>query len=223
MTDEPTLRLERLYFPVTALGPGRRLGVWVQGCPLACPGCMSRHTWDPEGGRELTVAAVEAAWRDALAAGAEGVTVSGGEPLEQAALGILLRRLAAVRDACRPEADLLLYTGYAAGAARRRSPEAFTVPDAVIAGRYDARRPTGLIWRGSANQRLLPLTTRGAARYGPYVDHVPTRPPMQLGRDGADVWLIGVPRAGDLARLGAAAEDAGIRPYRASWTGGHRP
>ena len=56
--------LNRLYFPVTALGPGRRLGESLgPGCPLACPGCMSRHTWDPAGGDDVAVAALEAAWR----------------------------------------------------------------------------------------------------------------------------------------------------------------
>jgi anaerobic ribonucleoside-triphosphate reductase activating protein len=89
----------------------------------------------------------------------------------------------------------------------------------VITGRYDARRPTGLIWRGSANQRLTPLTERGIARYGPYVDHVPTHPPLQVGRDGADVWLIGVPRAGDLDRLGAVVHRSGIQMSGVTWVG----
>jgi anaerobic ribonucleoside-triphosphate reductase activating protein len=179
---------------------------------------MSRHTWDPAGGRAVEVSALEASWRAALDGGADGVTISGGEPLEQPDLDALVIRLAAVRDRLRPDADILLYTGYSAGAAQRRRPAALAAVDAVITGRYLAGRPTALIWRGSANQQLIPLTERGSARYTPYLDHVPTQPPMQVGRDGAEVWLIGVPRPGDLTRLEAAAARAGIQPMQSTWT-----
>jgi len=218
-----TIRLDRLYYPVTALGPGRRLGVWVQGCSLACPGCMSRHTWDPVAGAEVGVDVVEDAWRDALLDGADGVTISGGEPLEQPAAGELLRRLAHVRDHLRPSSDILLYTGFSRREAVRRAEGTLASADAVITGRYVASRPTRLIWRGSSNQRLIPLTDRGAARYNAFVAHVPAQSPMQIGRDGADVLLIGVPRAGDLRRLDAAMRRSGIDPFPATWTEGRQP
>jgi anaerobic ribonucleoside-triphosphate reductase activating protein len=43
--------LNRVHFPVTALGPGRRIGIWLQGCLIRCPGCMSLDTWAPAGTR----------------------------------------------------------------------------------------------------------------------------------------------------------------------------
>ncbi|MEU1950135.1 4Fe-4S cluster-binding domain-containing protein, partial [Streptomyces sp. NPDC020125] len=89
--EEPTLRTNQTHFPVETLGPGRRLGIWTQGCGLACAGCMSRHTWDPLGGASRTVPSLVGLWREALARGADGLTVSGGEPLDQpAALEALL-------------------------------------------------------------------------------------------------------------------------------------
>lgn len=223
MTRPATVRLDRLYYPVTALGPGRRLGVWVQGCTLACPGCMSRHTWDPAGGDEVGIDVVEDAWRDALNDGADGVTISGGEPLEQPAVGELLHRLAEARDQLRPSSDILLYTGYSEREANRRGEGAIAAADAVITGRYVAGRPTRLIWRGSSNQRLIPLTARGVARYTSFVDHAPSRSPMQVGRDGADVLLIGVPRAGDLRRLDSAVQHAGLDPFPTTWAEGRQP
>jgi hypothetical protein len=42
---------------------------------------------------------------------------------------------------------------------------------------------------------------------------------MQVGRTGADLWIIGVPRAGDLDRLDRANRLAGIASAGASWTG----
>jgi anaerobic ribonucleoside-triphosphate reductase activating protein len=218
VTNRATIRLDRLYYPVTALGPGRRLGVWVQGCSLACPSCMSQHTWDPAGGHESTLAAVAEAWHDALVDGADGVTVSGGEPLEQAEIVDLLRMLAEARDRLRPEADILLYTGYTEREARLRCPEALAATDAVITGRYAATRPTRLVWRGSANQQLIPLTFRGRARYAPYVDATPDSPPIQVVQDGDDLRLIGVPRSGDLTRLSRAAHDVGVELHRTTWT-----
>jgi anaerobic ribonucleoside-triphosphate reductase activating protein len=218
VTAPATVRLERLHYPVTALGPGRRLGVWVQGCSLACPDCMSQHTWDPDGGQETHLTTVVAAWRAGLADGADGVTISGGEPLQQPGITTLLQALADERDRLRPEADILLYTGYTEREARRRCPDALALADAVITGRYAVARPTRLVWRGSANQQLIPLTSRGNARYLPYVDSEPEHPPIQVGRNGADVWLIGVPRSGDLARLDRAVSDAGVELLRTTWT-----
>jgi anaerobic ribonucleoside-triphosphate reductase activating protein len=223
MTGPTSLRLDRLYYPVIALGPGRRLGVWVQGCSLGCPGCMSKHTWDPVAGRETDVDEVDDVWRAALHDGADGVTISGGEPLEQPAIGRLLVSLARVRDELRPAADILLYTGYPERAARRRAEYAFTTADAVVTGRYVAGRPTRLIWRGSANQKLIPTTARGEERYAPFVNHIPPSAPMQVDRDGADVLLIGIPRAGDLRRLDASAQNLGLDPFARTWTEGRQP
>src|SRR5689334_9956544 len=139
--DHLRLRIARVHFPVTALGPGKRLGVWVQGCGLACPGCMSRDTWDPAGGRAATIADLTGLWRAAASDGATGVTVSGGEPLDQApALAAFLAR---VRQD--PGADVLVYTGYGREHAWRRAPDVLGLADAVITGPYDAARPTDLI------------------------------------------------------------------------------
>ncbi len=49
------LSLSRVHFPVTTLGPGRRLGIWFQGCSIRCPGCISADTWGP-GRRRIALA-----------------------------------------------------------------------------------------------------------------------------------------------------------------------
>ncbi|QVQ52572.1 radical SAM protein [Spiractinospora alimapuensis] len=214
------LRLAHLHYPVTALGPGTRMGVWTQGCPLACPGCMSRSTWDPQAGTPTDPSTVRAAWDRARAAGARGVTISGGEPLTQAEP--LADTLDLLGD--RGEADILLYTGYEPGELAdlaendRAVARCLARVDAVITGRYDQRRPTRLIWRGSANQRLIPLTARGRHRYRPHVDHAPDRPPMQVGADDdGGLWLIGVPRRGQLAQFTRALRDRGVGMEGVSW------
>ncbi len=215
--SDTELRIARFHFPVTALGPGRRFGVWVQGCGLACPGCMSRDTWDRLGGRAVRVARLAALWRRAVAEGADGLTISGGEPLDQAdAVTALLRRVRT--DSTR---DVLVYTGYDMSQARTRGDGVLALADAVITGRYEITQPTRLIWRGSANQRLTPLTELGRKRYGPYAGHEPGEPPLQIGFDSAGLWLIGVPRTGDLRRVEHRLRDRGIELSGVSWRAAH--
>jgi len=186
-----TLRLARAHFPVTALGYGRRLGLWVQGCPLACPGCIAKDTWNPEGGVAVTVGELLDDVRQAVAAGADGLTVSGGEPLRQgAALGSLLR---GVRELTVPF-DVLLYTGYDLAELDRAQRQTADLADVLITGRYVASQPTARIWRGSANQEMLLRTPLARKRYTEFLDYEPEAPPIQVETTGdGRAWWVGVP------------------------------
>ena len=68
-------------------GPGVRFVAFLQGCPLRCRCCHNPDTWDFSGGKEYTAEElVTRALRFREYFGAEGgVTLSGGEPLCQAA------------------------------------------------------------------------------------------------------------------------------------------
>lgn len=206
------LRVSRAHFPVTSLGPGTRLALWLQGCPLACHGCMSRDTWDPADGTDISEADLLRLWRDALAAGATGLTISGGEPLAQAEP--LTEFLRAARTGT---ADILLYTGYELPELDEKGRAAVAAADAVITGRYEAGQPTRLIWRGSANQRLVTNTALGESRYAEYLDLAPDRAPVQIGVDGERLWVIGVPAPGALPRMERALRTQGIRFEEAAW------
>lgn len=225
---EPTLRISQTHFPVETLGPGRRLGIWTQGCGLACAGCMSRHTWDPLGGASRTVSSLLGLWREALARGADGLTVSGGEPLDQpAALEALLAGAVRARaEATAPggpaagrEIDILLYTGYEQeevdGDAARSA--AVRPADVLVTGRFRAAEPTALVWRGSANQRMRPRTARGWARYQEHLARTESGPRLQMVEGEGDVRLYGVPGRGELAALERRLRRAGIALTGASW------
>ena len=79
------IHVAKVHVPVTALGPGRRVGIWLQGCSIGCRECVSQDTW-PSSIGETSVAALLPGVTAALRADATltGVTISGGEPLEQA-------------------------------------------------------------------------------------------------------------------------------------------
>ncbi|MFH0240943.1 4Fe-4S single cluster domain-containing protein [Streptomyces sp. HK10] len=221
-------RISATHFPLETLGPGRRLGIWFQGCSLACAGCMSRHTWDAGGGRAERIPDLLELWEAALGGGAGGLTVSGGEPLEQAgALAELLSGASRLRDlACRRRngsgdmPDLLVYTGYEPAELTSGRRRALRHADALITGRYRAGQPTRLVWRGSANQRLRPLTPLGKARYAPHLTRESTGARLQAvvnAGEGCGVRLYGVPLRGELRRVERGLKEAGVTLRRPSW------
>jgi anaerobic ribonucleoside-triphosphate reductase activating protein len=163
---EAALRVLRIWHGSVAEGPGRRSVVQLAGCPIRCPGCHSRETWDPGGGRALAIPAIADALLDPRGAPRDGISVLGGEPFAQpdglAALLAELRRR-------RPGIHLTLYSGYTLEAlARRPEPSvraALDLADLLIDGPYRAQLGAGAgEWRGSTNQRLIARPGRRAAR-----------------------------------------------------------
>ncbi|MET8996645.1 4Fe-4S single cluster domain-containing protein [Amycolatopsis sp. NPDC004169] len=212
------LRISRTHYPVHALGPGERLAVWVQGCTLSCKGCMSRDTWPADGGEDVPIAELTALWRSAVDRGAEGLTISGGEPLQQAdGLAAFLTAADEVRRDAGRELDFLLYTGYDEGELDETRWAAAGQADVVVFGRYDVTRPTELVWRGSANQRMVPRTDLGRRRYAGFVDHAPDHGPLQLEVRNGDPWIIGTPRPGVLRNLDRSLKGLGLQVTDATW------
>lgn len=137
-----------------ANGPGARFVVWMQGCTLGCPGCFNQSTHDARAGREISVDEILA---ELKAANVEGLSLSGGEPMQQIDASIAL--LAGARAL---GLSTLAFSGYTIEEIRAlpRGGEALALLDVLIDGRYVSteRLATGL--RGSANQRIQLLTDR---------------------------------------------------------------
>jgi anaerobic ribonucleoside-triphosphate reductase activating protein len=176
------------YLPFSlANGPGGRAVLWLQGCPLGCPGCCNPETHAYNQGRWIGLNEV---MNHLVSPGRriEGVTISGGEPLAQlAALTELLRRLRSQTNL-----SVILFTGYTwqevqgiLARRRRGTPGAKSLGraeadhpasllryvDVLIAGRYDRRRRIARGLRGSANKTVHFLTRR----YTPQdIESVPT-------------------------------------------------
>jgi anaerobic ribonucleoside-triphosphate reductase activating protein len=189
VTSPPLLRLHAFEPSSAVNGPGARAVVWVQGCTLGCPGCFNPAT-HPRPGTEVAVA-VLAGQIMALGDRIEGVTISGGEPLQQRpAVLDLLRRLRA-----RTALSAILLTGYR-HSELARMPDAAELAgllDVLIAGRYEQplRLSRGL--RGSANKTVHLLTGRYTQAD---LDRVPDaeviiRPGGQLTVSGIDPPALG--------------------------------
>lgn len=38
--------IARILYPVKVLGPGERIGIWMDGCEHGCIGCSNPELWD---------------------------------------------------------------------------------------------------------------------------------------------------------------------------------
>jgi anaerobic ribonucleoside-triphosphate reductase activating protein len=150
------LRMHALLERSRANGPGQRAVVWCQSCTLGCPGCFNAATHDPHSGTLVDVMTL--AGQLVAISGIEGVTISGGEPLQQSrAVLALLRQIRAASSL-----SVVMFTGYTWDEISRM-PLVADLPqlvDVLIAGRYDAsqRVAAGLI--GSSNKTLHCFSNR---------------------------------------------------------------
>lgn len=214
-----TVGLSRLHHPVTSLGPGRRAGVWFQGCGIGCTGCVATDTWAPAPEGERVPLRSVTDWLATLPADeVDGVTISGGEPFEQPeALAALTAWVRRNLGADGRELDVLVYSGYTEAVVRRRHADVLGDIDVLVTGPYRPSAVEPRRWRGSANQRMVVLTHLGWRRYG---DHVgaPADTPLQVTSDDGRLYFIGVPRRGELARLERTLAERGIHLEDRSWT-----
>lgn len=136
-------------------GPGLRMTVFTQGCRHNCPGCHNPQTHDFEGGRTVdTDSILEQFRRNPLL---DGITLSGGEPFEQAeACGELARRVHAMKR------NVMTYSGYTFEellAGMEDWPGWKTLlneTDILVDGRFVLARKSMLLkFRGSDNQRII--------------------------------------------------------------------
>jgi anaerobic ribonucleoside-triphosphate reductase activating protein len=199
------IAISRLHFPVTTLGPGRRIGIWFQGCSIQCPGCISKDTWDTNQGW-TTVDSVTVSVQQWMPH-ADGITISGGEPFDQPdALRFLLQNLRRISSV-----DVLVYSGYAFSELTAWLEVNSELIDVLISGPYQERSRQTVPLRGSDNQCLHYLTDLGRERFSSF-DR--TLQPEDrrfdvMFDDNGSVWIAGIPHRDDFRRFKTALKAAG--------------
>ncbi|MDR1152263.1 MAG: radical SAM protein [Bifidobacteriaceae bacterium] len=219
------IEVARTLSPVESLGPGRRVALWLQGCSLAqagaaCPGCISRDLWDSGPGELFDVSDLADLLVTVIGQGElTGLTVTGGEPLDQYAevIGVV----GEVRSRCGGELggesgtsklDTLLFTRYRRRVIERRFPLALTVFDAIIAGEYRRDLPSVVPLVASANQELI-AGPEIADRYG----RLGGQPRLQAFVSGGDVLMAGVPLPGQMEAVEEGFAERGVSFGSVSW------
>jgi anaerobic ribonucleoside-triphosphate reductase activating protein len=220
MRPAATLQLNKAHWPVSVLGPGRRIGLWVQGCTIRCRGCVSQDTWEADPAKTIAVSDLVAWCKRVAAEGFDGVTISGGEPFEQpGGLLALLEALTTWRASESLDFDILCYSGYPLKTLERKHANVLALLDAVVPEPYVDNLPIGHIWRGSRNQPLVPLSERGRVHFAAYVEAPADTngKRMQVAVEGGRVWMIGIPERGDMARVEALCASRGLTLEKVSW------
>lgn len=138
-----------------ANGPGIRATVFVTGCSRHCVNCFNEEYQDFNAGSEWTAAETERLISYLQDDTNSGLTLLGGEPMENAE--DLLELVQAVRRAA-PEKSIWVYSGFLyeeilAQPARKALLEAC---DVLVDGPFvDSLKDPGLYFRGSSNQRVI--------------------------------------------------------------------
>lgn len=172
-------------------GPGVRLALWVQGCPMRCANCCNPHLLEF---RDASWRLVDDVVREIVATdGIEGVTFLGGEPFAQA------EALAAVARGVRAAGlSVMIFTGftleYLSGArAPSGAAELLAACDLLVDGPYLPERASQTRrWIGSDNQRVHVLTERYRALEGdgwPRGDHG-----LEIRLSAREISINGHPR-----------------------------
>lgn len=165
------------------LGPGKRVGVWFQGCSLGCKGCIVPELWK-KGGNEFTPKEL---FSTINRFGLKEVSLSGGEPFEQNKEEFL----ELLKILHKNNFGIWVYTGYTIEELMEKGfYDHLTFIDVLVDGRYIEDMNDGEPWKGSSNQRILLISNR-------YSDvRVPKRRVLQIEITEDSVMLLGIPTAG---------------------------
>jgi len=166
-------------------GPGQRFVIWLQGCSRRCPGCWNvamlpdtpRHLMKVD---ELLTEVVHTD-------GIEGITLLGGEPLNQSGP---LEEL--VRNVKENGFTVMLYTGYEKDEIKETaSLNIINLSDIIVYGRYlEDERSEDLRWRGSLNQEIFFNNIDYKIKYSQGLEENQTE--IHISEEG-EIVLVGYP------------------------------
>lgn len=141
-----------VWYPVTALGYGKRLGVWFQGCSKQCENCISPEFQKLEDGTSCTAEEIIHVLDGRQ--NIDGLTISGGEPFDQPEA--LLELVMAYKEKFND--DILIFTGYTLDELHEKNSsvieEILHHIAVLIDGRYVEDKNNGTGLRGSVNQKI---------------------------------------------------------------------
>lgn len=158
-SGDPTLQVHAIVERSSANGPGVRAVVWTQGCSIGCPGCFNPGTHS-----QLDAAKCWSPDRLAMHLehlDIEGLTITGGEPLDQAAAVLDL----AHRYKLRSGRSVLLLTGYSREAlpfvlGPSRYEKLVRSVDVVVAGPFRRNLRQAHSLSGSFNKEIVHFSDR---------------------------------------------------------------
>lgn len=134
-------------------GEGIRSVIWTQGCPHHCVGCHNPETHSYKKGVLVTIDEIKEKI-DKLE-GQDGITFSGGDPMEQA------KECAEIAKYCKDRGlNIWCYTGYKYEELLKKNDlevlEFLNYIDVLVDGKFRIEEKSyDALFRGSTNQRLI--------------------------------------------------------------------
>lgn len=154
----------RVLYPVEVLGPGKRVGIWFNGCPRRCKGCSNPELWDFKE-RYKTTPEIICELINELSKQHEidGFTFTGGDPIFQAEdMQKLISFIKKISN------DIIVYTGYKK---EEIEPQYLKDITLLIDGEYMEELNDNTFLRGSSNQKIHILDESKKKKYECYLEN----------------------------------------------------
>ena len=131
-------------------GPGNRFVLWTQGCSKGCSECFNPETWSHNIFKEYSPRQILETIKNFEV---DGITISGGDPLEQEYE--LLELLFLLKEIKLPK-GIILFSGFSRNEIRENPirEKCLEYVDVLIDGRYEKNLKVDFSLRGSSNQEF---------------------------------------------------------------------
>ena len=183
------MQVGKILFPITTLGPGQRLGLWMLGCTRNCDGCSNPELQVFDASKNIEVDKLIDFILDAQC---DGVTISGGEPFLQVKE---LRKLIEKLNTAGID-DILVYTGFLKETLENRKDPDIDYILSNIAVLIDGPFIKDLVddvpLRGSSNQRVWLYKEQNQKAYSDCLNDVKRIDIIELK---GETHFIGIPFA----------------------------
>lgn len=143
-------------------GSGLRTVLWVSGCSHKCPGCQNPFSQDCHEGVLFDQAAKEEVFKDLTEDWCQGVTFSGGDPLNEHNRAEVIELAREIKEKF-PDKNIWLYTGYTWSEIvdSKSMINILKYVDVIIDGPFiESLKDPNLQWRGSSNQNVIYVKRR---------------------------------------------------------------
>ncbi|WP_405413930.1 4Fe-4S single cluster domain-containing protein [Maribacter sp. Asnod1-A12] len=179
------IHISRVHYPVTTLGPGKRIGIWLQGCSIHCEGCISMDTWQFNINKVAIndLKQVLKAWLPQC----DGITITGGEPFDQE---IALIELLVFLNSFNK--NILVYSGYPFDVLKEKELVQNGLIDVLISEPYDHSESQTKRLLGSDNQKVHFLTALGKSEFTTYLEQ-PIEKKLDIHITPETIWMAGIP------------------------------
>jgi anaerobic ribonucleoside-triphosphate reductase activating protein len=131
-------------------GPGNRFVLWTQGCSKGCSECFNPETWSTNIYKELSPRQIFELIKNFEV---DGITISGGDPLEQEDE---LLELLMLLSSMRLRKGIILFSGFTRAEISSNiiRESCLRYIDVLIDGRYEKNLKVDFSLRGSSNQEF---------------------------------------------------------------------